>query len=122
MPLDPNVIAELRRRIRESASARQASAVAAVESLLGTVDRYEQLGDPEAEALLRELPLLIAALGDLDPKAAGAVASYISCQCRACPFHHDACFINVIYLVYKSLEEGRLVGPNAIRPNLRFVA
>ncbi|OHD53568.1 MAG: hypothetical protein A2014_11590 [Spirochaetes bacterium GWF1_49_6] len=41
-------------------------------------------------------------------------------ECRLCMFHADDCFMNILFLIFKSIESGKLFEPNRLRPTLRY--
>lgn len=81
-------------------------------------EEREQLTCPE---LLESLPRIVDELRGVRESAAKEICDHVSTYCRGCMFHNDACFMNVIFLAFKSLEVGRLVDPNRVRPSMRIL-
>lgn len=92
-----------------------------IDRFCAMVTRYLEekvLSYPE---LVDELPGFAKNLSKVEPKALSVVLDYLLANCRACMFHNDACFMNLIFLTFKSVEQGRPIAPNAVRPTMRVI-
>ncbi|OHD57334.1 MAG: hypothetical protein A2Y33_07570 [Spirochaetes bacterium GWF1_51_8] len=88
---------------------------------LNIISAYEgdntKINYPELLNSYREI--VIELRNSLSPEDVGEVAEIIKTECRMCMFHSDDCFMNVFYIVFKSIEKDAFVEPNRLRPTLR---
>lgn len=71
--------------------------------------------------VLDDLPRIVSRLQGVAAADAAEISSHVWHHCRECLLHLDDCFMNLIFLTFKSLEVGRLVEPNKVRPTMRVV-
>jgi len=85
------------------------------------VDDYlerKQLCHPE---VLKEIGTVVARLSGVSHDDAKRVCDFILGQCRECLLHLDDCFMNLTFLAFKSVESGKLVEANRVRPPMRII-
>ena len=57
----------------------------------------------------------------VSPTEVKEVAEEIKKECRLCMFHADDCFMNIFFIIFKSIEKGVILEPNRVRPTLRSI-
>jgi hypothetical protein len=58
----------------------------------------------------------------LIPKArAESIFQIASSSCNSCIFHNENCMINLIFIIFKSVEIDKFIDFNKLRPAMRMV-
>lgn len=94
--------------------------VAQIDNLIHTIDSYQKDNVTTFPEILKSLDTFINGLATITLENAHLVSESVKRCCRECMFHLDDCFINSIYLIFKSIELGEHLKPNKIRPTLRM--
>jgi hypothetical protein len=94
--------------------------VAQTDNLINAIDTYRKDNITVFPEILKSLDKYIDGLAAITPENAHPVSESAKRCCRECMFHLDDCFINSIYLIFKSIELGEHLKPNKIRPTLRM--
>jgi hypothetical protein len=94
--------------------------VSQTDKLIHTIDFYQKDNIPTFPEILKSLDVYIDGLAEITPEDAHPVSESVKRCCRECMFHLDDCFVNSIYLIFKSIELGEHLKPNKIRPSLRM--
>jgi hypothetical protein len=93
-----------------------------VNKFIAAIDTYPKDSTIAYPELKRDLHLIIDNLSSVAEENATKIANSAKECCRECMFHADDCFINIVFLVFKSIELGSRIEPNKIRPTLRIEA
>lgn len=94
--------------------------VAQIDNLINTIDSYQKDNVTAFPEILKSLDTYIDGLATITPENAHLVSESVKRCCRECMFHLDDCFVNSIYLIFKSIELGEHLKPNKVRPTLRM--
>jgi hypothetical protein len=90
-----------------------------LEKLIGMFDFYQSEHTSTYPTILTDFPSMVKSLSGIPPENAGMIADSAKKCCLECMFHADDCFINIIFLTFKSLELNITMQPNKIRPTWR---
>ncbi|MGE5606188.1 MAG: hypothetical protein ACM3YE_10930 [Bacteroidota bacterium] len=91
-----------------------------IKKLKAAIDGYittDTMAQPE---LGKELDRLIDSLSAISPEDAKQITDSVKKSCKECMFHIDDCIINIIYILFKSVEIGEHLEFQKIRPGLRM--
>ena len=91
-----------------------------VNKLLEMVAAYEKENISVQPDIYNNLIAIIDSLKDVQKDAAVQISRLAKDNCRACMFHADTCFMNLVFIIFKSLEIGKYIEINGNRPNLRL--
>lgn len=90
-----------------------------IKTLKTAIDGYitaDTMAQPE---LGKDLDKLIDSLSAISPEDAKQITDSVKKCCKECMFHIDDCIINIIFILFKSVEIGEHLGFQKIRPGLR---
>ena len=91
-----------------------------LDSLLSIIAVYKsdptKVNYPE---ILKTSNEIISDLNVIPKEEISGLVDLIKKECRLCMFHADDCFMNILFLIFKSIESGKLFEPNRLRPTLR---
>ena len=88
--------------------------------MIGFAERYLEDQELAHQSTLERYTDIVDSLQDVPVAAAAEINQHIMTYCRECMFHTDACFMNIIYLVFKSIEKRSYIAPKKLRPPLRI--
>jgi len=86
----------------------------------GFIKRYRDTGETSCNGLKPDIQNIIETLKIVPIPLAAKIAQFSKDICRSCMFHNDLCFINIYFIVFKSIEKEKFIGFNDVRPNMRL--
>ncbi len=93
-----------------------------IDKLLSLITAYKKENTVSCPDVLKTLKTYIDNLSFLPGEAVKPVSDVAKQCCRECMFHMDDCFINIIFIIFKSIETSNYLEPKKIRPTLRIDA
>lgn len=91
-----------------------------LDKLITSIDSYQIDNNTSYPEIMKDLRSLIDSLSNVPRDNARTISKIARECCRECMFHADDCFINIVFLVFKSVELGTYLEPNKLRPTLRM--
>lgn len=114
----PELLQDLKNDLIKVKSAYPNRAIT-VEQLITAIDSYQVSQTISYPEIFKELDSMIQSLTAVSPADAAAISGIAKKGCRECMFHLDDCFVNIIFLIFSSIELEMQLKPNGIRPTLR---
>ena len=92
-----------------------------IQSLINMVLEYDSKGTVAYPAIRKRVPEFTKSLELISKDLAKEVAEEIKVKCKGCVFHVEDCFMNLIFIIFKSAELKKQVEFKDLRPNYRGV-
>jgi hypothetical protein len=91
----------------------------AIDELIACVEAYLTDERQTQPHVLKRMPQLVESLSEIHAEDTVEICELLVNNCRRCMLHIDSCFINVLFMVFKSIQLRRVLEPIKSRPSLR---